>query len=70
MKVVNRKSKIVCAHESLYGYSYTPDVDSYMFSSLSSQAAPRLSEDKVKQCVDARMNGEYPPKSVAKVMVR
>ena len=33
------------------------------------QATPRLSEDKVKQCVDARLNGEYPPKAVAKVTI-
>lgn len=31
------------------------------------QATPRLSEDKVKQCVDPRLKGEYPPKGVAKV---
>lgn len=31
------------------------------------QATPRLSEDKVKQCIDPRMNGDYPPKAVAKV---
>ena len=31
------------------------------------QATPKLSEDKVKQCVDARLQGEYPPKAVAKV---
>lgn len=31
------------------------------------QATPRLGEDKVKQCVDPRLNGEYPPKGVAKV---
>ena len=31
------------------------------------QATPRLSEDKVKQCVDTRLNGDYPPKAVAKV---
>ncbi|CAA7051235.1 unnamed protein product [Microthlaspi erraticum] len=30
-------------------------------------ATPKLSEDKVKQCVDARLNGEYPPKAVAKL---
>ncbi|PIN00333.1 Non-specific serine/threonine protein kinase [Handroanthus impetiginosus] len=30
-------------------------------------ATPKLSEDKVKQCVDARLNGEYPPKAVAKM---
>ncbi|KAJ0013560.1 hypothetical protein Pint_19890 [Pistacia integerrima] len=28
----------------------------------------KLSEDKVKQCVDAKLNGEYPPKTVAKVL--
>jgi hypothetical protein len=33
----------------------------------STQATPRLGEDKVKQCVDPRLNGEYPPKGVAKV---
>jgi len=31
------------------------------------QATPRLSEDKVRQCVDARLGGDYPPKAVAKV---
>ncbi|WZY73425.1 hypothetical protein YC2023_012278 [Brassica napus] len=29
-------------------------------------ATPKLSEDKVKQCVDARLNGEF-PKLVAKL---
>ena len=32
------------------------------------QATPKLSEDKVKQCVDTRLGGEYPPKAVAKVL--
>ncbi|KAK2978037.1 hypothetical protein RJ640_002829 [Escallonia rubra] len=32
-------------------------------------ATPKLGEDKVKQCVDTRLNGEYPPKAVAKVAV-
>ncbi|KAD5507848.1 hypothetical protein E3N88_15551 [Mikania micrantha] len=31
------------------------------------QATPRLSEDKVKQCIDPRLKGEYPPKAVAKL---
>ncbi|KAL8139073.1 hypothetical protein V2J09_005074 [Rumex salicifolius] len=35
--------------------------------SLVTWATPRLSEDKVKQCVDPRLNGEYPPKAVAKM---
>lgn len=35
--------------------------------SLVTWATPRLSEDKVRQCVDARLNGEYPPKAVAKL---
>jgi hypothetical protein len=26
-----------------------------------------LSEDKVKQCVDPKLNSDYPPKAVAKV---
>ncbi|MCL7024777.1 hypothetical protein MKW94_015921, partial [Papaver nudicaule] len=30
-------------------------------------ATPRLSEDKVKQCVDPKLKGEYPPKGVAKM---
>jgi hypothetical protein len=38
-----------------------------IFYSFSYQATPRLGEDKVKQCVDPRLNGEYPPKGVAKV---
>uniref|UniRef100_A0A0E0CBL5 Serine-threonine/tyrosine-protein kinase catalytic domain-containing protein n=1 Tax=Oryza meridionalis TaxID=40149 RepID=A0A0E0CBL5_9ORYZ len=32
-----------------------------------SDATPRLTEDKVKQCIDPRLNGEYPPKGVAKL---
>ncbi|KAH7513557.1 hypothetical protein FEM48_Zijuj12G0212800 [Ziziphus jujuba var. spinosa] len=35
--------------------------------SLVTWATPKLSEDKVKQCIDARLNGEYPPKAVAKL---
>ncbi|XP_078432667.1 protein kinase superfamily protein [Wolffia australiana] len=35
--------------------------------SLVTWATPRLSEDKVKQCVDPRLRGEYPPKGVAKL---
>ncbi|PKA55803.1 PTI1-like tyrosine-protein kinase 3 [Apostasia shenzhenica] len=35
--------------------------------SLVTWATPRLSEDKVKQCVDLRLKGEYPPKGVAKL---
>ncbi|KAJ0093740.1 hypothetical protein Patl1_24749 [Pistacia atlantica] len=44
-----------------------------MFSTLSHHtnkdhfATPKLSEDKVKQCVDTKLNGEYPSKAVAKV---
>ncbi|KAL2323838.1 hypothetical protein Fmac_022896 [Flemingia macrophylla] len=35
--------------------------------SLVTWATPRLSEDKVKQCVDPKLKGEYPPKGVAKL---
>ncbi|KAL6503312.1 cleavage polyadenylation factor subunit pti1 [Orobanche gracilis] len=35
--------------------------------SLVTWATPKLSEDKVKQCVDGRLNGDYPPKAVAKM---
>ncbi|KAL9231057.1 hypothetical protein vseg_006325 [Gypsophila vaccaria] len=35
--------------------------------SLVTWATPKLSEDKVKQCVDPKLNGEYPPKAVAKM---
>ncbi|XAR48749.1 Non-specific protein-tyrosine kinase [Bertholletia excelsa] len=35
--------------------------------SLVTWATPRLSEDKVKQCVDPRLKDEYPPKAVAKL---
>ncbi|KAK4586336.1 hypothetical protein RGQ29_023480 [Quercus rubra] len=35
--------------------------------SLVTWATPKLSEDKVKQCVDARLNAEYPSKAVAKM---
>ncbi|CAN6453745.1 unnamed protein product [Victoria cruziana] len=36
--------------------------------SLVTWATPRLSEDKVKQCVDPKLNNNYPPKAVAKVI--
>ncbi|XAR61470.1 Non-specific serine/threonine protein kinase [Bertholletia excelsa] len=35
--------------------------------SLVTWATPKLSEDKVRQCVDARVGGDYPPKAVAKM---
>ncbi|KAK6239553.1 hypothetical protein QUC31_005022 [Theobroma cacao] len=35
--------------------------------SLVTWATPKLSEDKVRQCVDQRLGGEYPPKAVAKM---
>ncbi|KAG5252916.1 E3 ubiquitin-protein ligase [Salix suchowensis] len=35
--------------------------------SLVTWATPRLSEDKVKQCVDPKLNNDYPPKAVAKL---
>ncbi|PWA44210.1 putative protein kinase [Artemisia annua] len=35
--------------------------------SLVTWATPRLSEDKVKQCVDPKLNNDYPPKAVAKI---
>ncbi|XP_071698289.1 probable protein kinase At2g41970 isoform X2 [Rutidosis leptorrhynchoides] len=35
--------------------------------SLVTWATPRLSEDKVKQCVDPELNNDYPPKAVAKL---
>ncbi|KAG6398655.1 hypothetical protein SASPL_140122 [Salvia splendens] len=33
-------------------------------------ATPKLSEDKVDQCVDGRLGGDYPPKAVAKVRIQ
>ncbi|KAL1293837.1 hypothetical protein HN51_054485 [Arachis hypogaea] len=35
--------------------------------SLVTWATPRLSEDKVKQCVDPKLGAEYPPKAIAKM---
>ncbi|KAL0436035.1 UNVERIFIED_CONTAM: putative receptor-like protein kinase [Sesamum radiatum] len=35
--------------------------------SLVTWATPKLSEDKVRQCVDSRLGGDYPPKAVAKM---
>ncbi|KAL9407527.1 hypothetical protein AB3S75_046135 [Citrus x aurantiifolia] len=35
--------------------------------SLVTWATPKLSEDKVKQCVDTKLGGEYPPKAIAKM---
>ncbi|KAF5950290.1 hypothetical protein HYC85_012283 [Camellia sinensis] len=42
-------------------------VDHTMPRGQQSLATPRLSEDKVKQCVDPKLKGEYPPKGVAKL---
>ncbi|KAL8513358.1 hypothetical protein ACS0TY_012717 [Phlomoides rotata] len=36
--------------------------------SLVTWATPKLSEDKVRQCIDSRLGSEYPPKAVAKVI--
>ncbi|XP_021756977.1 pto-interacting protein 1-like [Chenopodium quinoa] len=35
--------------------------------SLVTWATPKLSEDKVKQCVDPRLGSDYPPKAIAKM---
>ncbi|KAF7031961.1 hypothetical protein CFC21_043200 [Triticum aestivum] len=35
--------------------------------SLVTWATPRLTEDKVKGCIDPRLEGEYPPKGLAKL---
>ncbi|XP_010457811.1 PREDICTED: PTI1-like tyrosine-protein kinase 1 [Camelina sativa] len=35
--------------------------------SLVTWATPRLSEDKVKQCIDPKLKADYPPKAVAKL---
>lgn len=35
--------------------------------SLVTWATPRLSEDKVKQCIDPKLNDDYPPKAIAKM---
>ncbi|RRT71116.1 hypothetical protein B296_00026971 [Ensete ventricosum] len=36
-------------------------------SDFAAQATPRLSEDKVKQCVDPKLENDFPPKAVAKL---
>jgi hypothetical protein len=33
------------------------------------QATPKLSEDKIKQCVDPKLRSDYPAKAVAKVQI-
>ena len=33
------------------------------------QATPRLSEDKVEQCIDPQLGGGYPLKAVSKVPI-
>ncbi|TYJ04961.1 hypothetical protein E1A91_A12G131000v1 [Gossypium mustelinum] len=35
--------------------------------SLVTWATPKLSEDKVRQCIDQRLGGDYPPKAIAKM---
>lgn len=37
--------------------------------SLVTWATPRLSEDKVKQCIDPKLKDDYPPKAIAKVLL-
>lgn len=48
------------------GMKPTKQLNSWL---LYMKATPRLSEDKVKQCVDPRLGDEYPPKAVAKVNI-
>uniref|UniRef100_A0A7N1A5G2 Protein kinase domain-containing protein n=1 Tax=Kalanchoe fedtschenkoi TaxID=63787 RepID=A0A7N1A5G2_KALFE len=36
--------------------------------SLVTWAAPKLTEDKVSECIDSKLQGKYPPKAVAKVV--
>ncbi|KAL0665871.1 hypothetical protein Bca4012_028575 [Brassica carinata] len=46
-----------------FGY-HAPE---YCQQSLVTWATPRLSEDKVKQCIDPKLNNDFPPKAVAKL---
>jgi hypothetical protein len=47
------------------GIKPTKQLNSWLYM----KATPRLSEDKVRQCVDPRLGDEYPPKAVAKVNI-
>ena len=47
------------------GMKLTKQLNSWLYM----KATPRLSEDKVRQCVDPRLGDEYPPKAVAKVNI-
>lgn len=50
-----------------FDYSQNQDKVENLLLSHYKQATPRLSEDKVKQCVDPKLNNECPPKAIAKV---
>ncbi|KAJ0052685.1 hypothetical protein Pint_00780 [Pistacia integerrima] len=52
-----------------FGY-HAPEANNMGYLSellFANYATPKLSEDKVRQCVDARLGGDYPPKAVAKM---
>ncbi|KAE9598192.1 putative protein kinase RLK-Pelle-RLCK-VIII family [Lupinus albus] len=49
-----------------YGHKYC-DCDHSDADCGNCGATPKLSEDKVKQCIDARLGEDYPPKAVAKM---
>ncbi|GJM92186.1 hypothetical protein PR202_ga08626 [Eleusine coracana subsp. coracana] len=49
-----------------FGY-HAPEYAMTDFLASVLQATPRLTEDKVKQCIDPRLMGEYPAKGVAKL---
>ncbi|KAI3505615.1 hypothetical protein L1887_27748 [Cichorium endivia] len=62
------------SYGSLYDILHEPNAQaqprpvlSWSQRSLVTWATPRLSEDKVKHCVDPRLYGDYPPKAVAKM---
>ncbi|KAM0844163.1 hypothetical protein ACQ4PT_057253 [Festuca glaucescens] len=54
--VLNWAQRVKIAYGAARGLEY-----------LHEKATPRLSEDKVKQCVDPKLNSDYPPKAVAKL---
>ncbi|KAM7463206.1 hypothetical protein LguiA_031327 [Lonicera macranthoides] len=52
---------------ALHKTNFSSNFEQYFSTSHGISATPKLSEDKVKQCIDTRLNNEYPPKAVAKM---
>ncbi|XP_031257991.1 pentatricopeptide repeat-containing protein At1g12300, mitochondrial-like [Pistacia vera] len=82
MKGKRIKPDVVVFNSLIYGWCFVGNLEEAkgLFVEMADQglqpnlltyntmATKKFSEDKVKQCIDAKLNGDYPPKAVAEVL--